>query len=165
MKNNIFCLNHSIIIYIIENYVDTEMEKEDFLKLLPKLIVEDNEVKGAIITALSGVMATKHDIERIIEHSDKRFEKIDKRFEKMDKRFEKMDERIEKLQEILISHTQALTQLNERSNNLSSNFSRIENIRNAEFKTLDGKIESLSEGQDIIKEHIKEIKELVSKKE
>ena len=141
------------------------MEKEDFLKLLPKLIVEDNEVKGAIITALSGVMATKHDIERIIEHSDKRFEKIDKRFEKMDKRFEKMDERIEKLQEILISHTQALTQLNERSNNLSGNFSRIENIRNAEFKTLDGKIESLSEGQDIIKEHIKEIKELVSKKE
>ena len=76
-----------------------------------------------------------------------------------------MDERIEKLQEILISHTQALTQLNERSNNLSRNFSRIENIRNAEFKTLDGKIESLSEGQDIIKEHIKEIKELVSKKE
>ncbi|HEC38372.1 MAG TPA: hypothetical protein ENI29_09050 [bacterium] len=141
------------------------MEKEDFLKLLPKLIVEDNEVKGAIITALSGVMATKHDIERIIEHSDKRFEKIDKRFEKMDKRFEKMDERIVKLQEILISHTQALTQLNERSNNLSGNFSRIENIRNAEFKTLDGKIESLSEGQDIIKEHIKEIKELVSKKE
>ena len=141
------------------------MEKEDFLKLLPKLIVEDNEVKGAIITALSGVMATKHDIERIIEHSDKRFEKIDKRFEKMDKHFEKMDERIEKLQEILISHTQALTQLNERSNNLSGNFSRIENIRNAEFKTLDGKIESLSEGQDIIKEHIKEIKELVSKKE
>ncbi|KKL09765.1 hypothetical protein LCGC14_2562610, partial [marine sediment metagenome] len=136
-----------------------------FLKLLPKLIVEDNEVKGAIITALSGVMATKHDIERIIEHSDKRFEKIDKRFEKMDKRFEKMDERIVKLQEILISHTQALTQLNERSNNLSGNFSRIENIRNAEFKTLDGKIESLSEGQDIIKEHIKEIKELVSKKE
>jgi len=134
------------------------MEKEDFLKLLPKLIVEDNEVKGAIITALSGVMATKHDIERVIEHSDKRFEK-------MDKRFEKMDERIEKLQEILISHTQALTQLNERSNNLSGNFSRIENIRNTEFKTLDGKIESLSEGQDIIKEHIKEIKELVTKKE
>jgi len=133
------------------------MEKEDFLRLLPKLIVEDNEVKGAIVTALSGVMATKHDIERVIEHSDKRFEK-------MDQRFEKMDERIVKLQEILISHTQALTQLNERTNNLSANFSRIENIRNTEFKTLDGKIDSLSEGQDIIKEHIKEIKEMVLKK-
>jgi len=43
-----------------------KMEKEEFLKLLPKLIVEDNEVKGAIVTALSGVMATKSDIERII---------------------------------------------------------------------------------------------------
>lgn len=140
------------------------MEKEDFLRLLPKLIVEDNEVKGAIITALSGVMATKHDIERVIEHSDKRFEKMDERFERMDERFEKMDGRIEKLQEILISHTQALTQLNKRTNNLNANFSRIENIRTTEFKTLDGKIESLSEGQDIIKEHIKEIKEIVSKK-
>jgi chaperonin cofactor prefoldin len=76
-----------------------------------------------------------------------------------------MDGRIEKLQEILISHTQALTQLNKRTNNLNANFSRIENIRTTEFKTLDGKIESLSEGQDIIKEHIKEIKEIVSKKE
>ena len=137
--------------------LDIKMEKEEFLKLLPKLIVEDNEVKGAIITALSGVMATRNDIERVIEHSDKRFEKI--------------DERIEKLQEILISHTRALTQLNERTNNLSGNFSRIENIRNTEFKTLDGKIESLdgkiesiSEGQDNIKEHIQEIKEIISKK-
>ncbi|KKN62088.1 hypothetical protein LCGC14_0515300 [marine sediment metagenome] len=134
------------------------MEKEDFLKLLPKLIVEDNEVKGAIITALSGIMATNHDIERVIEHSDKRFEKIDEKFEKI-------DERIEKVQEILISHTQALIQLNERTNNLTTNFSRVENVRNTEFQTLNGKIESLSEGQDIIKEQIKDIKELVSKKE
>mgnify|MGYP006288324143 CR=1 FL=1 len=53
------------------------MEKEEFLKLLPKLIVEDNEVKGAILTALSGVMTTKSDIERIIEHSDKRSEEME----------------------------------------------------------------------------------------
>ncbi|MHA1488633.1 MAG: hypothetical protein ACTSRI_03135 [Promethearchaeota archaeon] len=50
------------------------MEKHEFLKLLPKLIREDDEVKGAIITALSGVVATKTDIEKVIEHSDKRFE-------------------------------------------------------------------------------------------
>ncbi len=50
------------------------MEKEEFLKLLPKLIREDDEVKGAIITALSGVVATKDDIARMIEHSDRRFE-------------------------------------------------------------------------------------------
>ncbi len=57
------------------------MEKEEFLKLLPKLIREDDEVKGAIITALSGVVATKDDIAKIIEHSDRRFEAMDKRFE------------------------------------------------------------------------------------
>ena len=64
------------------------MEKEEFLKLLPKLIREDDEVKGAILTALSGVVATKDDIAKIIEHSDKRFESMDRRFESMDKRFE-----------------------------------------------------------------------------
>jgi len=71
------------------------MEKEEFLKLLPKLIREDDEVKGAIITALSGFVATKEDIAKIIEHSDRRFEAADKRFEAMDKRFEAMDKRFE----------------------------------------------------------------------
>ncbi|GAH85916.1 unnamed protein product, partial [marine sediment metagenome] len=79
---------------------------------------------------------------------------------------EKIDERIEKVQEILISHTQALTQLNERMNNLSANFSRIENIRTTEFKTLDGKIDTLTEKVDdkidSIKEDITEIKELLT---
>jgi len=73
------------------------MEKEEFLKLLPKLIREDDEVKGAILTALSGVVATKEDIARIIEHSDRRFELMDKRFEMMDKRFEMMDKRFESM--------------------------------------------------------------------
>ena len=76
------------------------MEKEEFLKLLPKLIKEDDRVKGAIITALSGVVATKDDIARLIEHSDRRFEQMDKRFEalqeQMDKRFEAMQEQMDK---------------------------------------------------------------------
>ena len=42
------------------------MEKNEFLKLLPKLIREDDEVKGAIITALSSVVANKTDIEKVI---------------------------------------------------------------------------------------------------
>jgi hypothetical protein len=78
------------------------MEKEEFLKLLPKLIMEDNEVKGAIITTLSGIVATKDDIKSLIEHFDKRFEAMDKRFEAMDKRFEamqaQMDKRFEAMQ-------------------------------------------------------------------
>ena len=75
------------------------MEKEEFLKLLPQLIRESDEVKGAIVTALSGVVATKSDIEKVIEHSDRRFEAMDKRFEKrfnaMDKRFEILIEKID----------------------------------------------------------------------
>ena len=70
-------------------------DKNELLKLLPKLIREDDEIKGAIITALSGVVATKEDIERIIENSNRRFEAMDKRFEAMDKRFEAMDRRFE----------------------------------------------------------------------
>ncbi len=100
------------------------MEKEEFLKILPRLIREDDQVKGAIISALSGVVATKDDVNRIIEESNKRFEAIkgdisrvieesnkrfeairgditrvieesNKRFEAMDKRFEAMDKRFE----------------------------------------------------------------------
>ncbi len=71
------------------------IDKNELLKLLPKLIREDDEIKGAIITALSGVVATKEDIVRIIENSNRRFEAMDKRFEAMDKRFEAMDKRFE----------------------------------------------------------------------
>ena len=76
------------------------MEKEEFLKLLPKLIREDNEVKGAILTALSGVVATKEDVTRIIEHSDKRFEAVQ---DQMDKRFDAMQDQMDKRFEAIIT--------------------------------------------------------------
>ena len=71
------------------------IDKNELLKLLPKLIREDDEIKGAIITALSGVVATKEDIASLIEHSNRRFEHIDKRFEHIDKRFEEVNKRFE----------------------------------------------------------------------
>ncbi len=64
------------------------IDKNELIKLLPKLIKEDDKIKGAIISALSSVVSTKNDIERLIEHSDKRFEQMNKRFEYMDKRFD-----------------------------------------------------------------------------
>ena len=54
------------------------IDKNELIKLLPKLIKEDDEIKGAIISALSSVVATKNDIERLIEHSDRRFEEARK---------------------------------------------------------------------------------------
>ena len=71
------------------------MEKKEFLKLLPKLIKEDDAVKGAIITALSGVVATKEDIARLIEHSNRRFEEVNDRFEEVNNRFEEVNNQFE----------------------------------------------------------------------
>ncbi len=63
------------------------IDKNELLKLLPKLIREDDEIKGAIITALSGVVATREDIARIIENSNRRFEMMQKQ---MNERFESL---------------------------------------------------------------------------
>ena len=52
--------------------------KNELMKLLPKLVKEDDKIKGAIISALSSVVATKNDIERLLEHSDRRFEEARK---------------------------------------------------------------------------------------
>lgn len=61
------------------------MEKDEFIKLLPQLIREDDTVKGAIISALSGVVATKEDIKEVIAEFDKRFETL---IQQMNKGFE-----------------------------------------------------------------------------
>ncbi len=77
------------------------IDKDEFLKILPKLIREDDAVRGAIIAALSGVVATRDDIRDLIREMEKRFEAIDKRFEVIDKRFEAMEKRMEMLVEDL----------------------------------------------------------------
>ena len=104
-------------------------------------------------------MATKNDIERVIEHSDRRFEAIQKQ---MDERFERMDERISKTQEILISHSETLEVMVENMKNINLKLVQLENLRSTEFKTLDGKIEMLNSGQNTIKNDIKDIKEILS---
>ncbi|MEX2729689.1 MAG: hypothetical protein Q6353_020695, partial [Candidatus Sigynarchaeum springense] len=75
--------------------IDIDLQK--LIDILPRLIRENDAVKGAIISALSGVVATKDDIKALIAEMDKRFEamqqQMDKRFEAMDKRFEAMDKR------------------------------------------------------------------------
>lgn len=71
------------------------IDKNELLKLLPKLIREDDEIKGAIITALSGVVATKEDIERLIEQSNRRFGEMNSRFEEVNQRFEEVNQRFQ----------------------------------------------------------------------
>ncbi|MHA1439658.1 MAG: DUF3782 domain-containing protein [Promethearchaeota archaeon] len=109
------------------------MEKEEFLKLLPKLIRENDEVKGAIISALSGVVATSEDIKILIKEFRKRFEAIDKRFEAMDKRFEAMDRRFEALQK----------QMNERFEAMDKRFEALQKQMNERFEAIDRRFEAL----------------------
>ena len=64
-----------------------KIDINELLKILPKLIRENDTVKGAIITALSGVVATREDIKDIIHEMDERFEAMQKQ---MNERFEMM---------------------------------------------------------------------------
>jgi hypothetical protein len=89
-----------------KNSNDIDVQK--FIEILPRLIRENDTVKGAIITALSGVVATKDDIKALIAEMDKRFEAVDKRFEAVDKRFEAMDRRFEALQREMDRRFEAL---------------------------------------------------------
>jgi predicted nuclease with TOPRIM domain len=76
---------------------------DELLKVLPKLIRENDRVKGAIISALSGVVATHEDIVQLTKTMDDRFERMDNRFnsiqQRMDDRFERMDNRFNSMQQ------------------------------------------------------------------
>lgn len=78
------------------------IDKNELLKLLPKLIREDDEIKGAIITALSGVVATKDDIARVIENSNRRFKEINDRFKEINDRFKEARKEREDIKESMI---------------------------------------------------------------
>ncbi len=54
----------------------TDIDLNELIRILPQLIRENDTVKGAIITALSGVMATHEDIERIIAINHEDIERI-----------------------------------------------------------------------------------------
>nr|MDO8084965.1 hypothetical protein [Candidatus Sigynarchaeum springense]MDO8118788.1 hypothetical protein [Candidatus Sigynarchaeota archaeon] len=64
-----------------------------FITMLPKLIRENDAVKGSIITALAGVMTTRDDITALIAEMDKRFMTMQ---EQLDKRFETLQEQLDK---------------------------------------------------------------------
>lgn len=114
------------------------MEKEEFLKLLPKLIREDDQVKGAILSALSGVVSTKDDIQRQIEHSDKQFKLIEEQISAL-------NNNMSKIQEILISHSGTLRKLVEGTidSDVKGKLIRLESSSATQYKTLEGKIEQL----------------------
>ncbi|MHA1252447.1 MAG: hypothetical protein ACTSRP_20855 [Candidatus Helarchaeota archaeon] len=72
---------------------------DELRKILPKLIKEDDAIRGAIIKALSRVLSTKEDLKDLIAHFDKRFEALqtdfNKRFEALQTDFNKRFEALQ----------------------------------------------------------------------
>ena len=91
-----------------------EFDINRLIEILPKLIQENNAIKGAIITALSGVVATHEDIKELIREMDKRFEamqqQMDNRFDATEKRFEAMDKRFDAMQQQMDKRFDAMQQ-------------------------------------------------------
>ncbi|MBN2151982.1 MAG: hypothetical protein JW839_11075, partial [Candidatus Lokiarchaeota archaeon] len=98
------------------------IDVKKLLEILPKLIRENDTVKGAIITALSGVVATREDFKDFIRETDKRFDamqaQMDKRFDamqtQMNKRFEQVDERLDQVDKRLDQVDKRLDQVDKR---------------------------------------------------
>ena len=85
-----------------------EFDLEKLLEILPKLIRENDTVKGAIITALSGVVATREDIQQLIKTMDRRFNEQQK---VMDRRFNEQQKAIEKLSLSITEQQKAIREL------------------------------------------------------
>ncbi|MCF2139335.1 MAG: OmpH family outer membrane protein [Candidatus Lokiarchaeota archaeon] len=119
-----------------------EFDIKHLIKILPKLIRENDEIKGAIITALSGVVATREDIKELIKEMDKRFEamqkQMDKRFEAMDKRFEAMDKRFEAMQK----------QMDKKFDVIDKRFEAMQKQMDKKFDVIDKRFEAMQKQMD-----------------
>ena len=143
---------------------------DELLKILPKLIRENDTVKGAIISALSGVVATHEDIveltrtidkkfesmdkrfESIQQQMDKRFESMDKRFESMDKRFESMDKRFEAIQQQMERRTKLVDKrfesMDKRFEAIQQQMERRTKLVDKRFKSMDKRFEAIQQQMD-----------------
>jgi hypothetical protein len=57
------------------------IDRDAFLRILPQLIREDDTIREAIITALSGVMATHEDVQNLTQEMRTSFDASERRFE------------------------------------------------------------------------------------
>lgn len=103
-----------------------KIDIDELLAILPQLIRENDTVKGAILTALSGVVATHEDVKELIREMDKRFEaadaknevrfnKIETRLDGVDKRFDGVDKRLNNIDTSLLKVKASVDNLGERS--------------------------------------------------
>lgn len=93
-----------------------EFDINHLIEMLPRLIQENDAVRGAIFRVVQGYMPTreeflaaiaemgrKHDdlakrVDDGFEQVDRRFEQVDRRFEQVDRRFEQVDSRFDAIE-------------------------------------------------------------------
>ncbi|MHA1721218.1 MAG: hypothetical protein ACTSXK_16995, partial [Promethearchaeota archaeon] len=142
-----------------------EFDTNYLLDILPKLIKENDTIKGAIISILSGIVATKEDIKDVIREMDKRFEAIqiqmDKRFEAMDKHFEAMDKRFEAMDkrfEAMDKRFEAIQiQMNKRFEAMDKRFEAIQIQMDKRFEAMDKRFEAVNQHFTKIESYNKEM--------
>ncbi|MHA1689986.1 MAG: hypothetical protein ACTSUN_11760 [Promethearchaeota archaeon] len=156
----------------------SKLNIDELLKILPKLIRESDEIKGAIISALSGVVATHEDIVQLnkamdkrfealikqmnerFESMDKRFEAVDKRFESMDKRFESMDKRFESLTKQMNDRFEAV---DKRFESMDKRFESLTKQMNERFEATDKRFEAIETHFHEIKSTLKSLQKTLGK--
>ncbi|MHA1698293.1 MAG: hypothetical protein ACTSWN_05585 [Promethearchaeota archaeon] len=126
--------------------------KEELLRILPQLIREDDTIKGAIITALSGVVATREDIRDLIETLDRRFEAAAKEREAMrkqaDKRFAAMQEQMDKRFEVAAQERKAILE------EMHKRFEEAAKEREAIREQIDKRFEEAAKEREAIREQM-----------
>ncbi|MHA1696915.1 MAG: hypothetical protein ACTSXT_09015 [Candidatus Helarchaeota archaeon] len=137
----------------------TPIDIEELKKVLPKLINENDEIKGVLIRILSGVVATKEDIKNLIEFNTKRFEQMDKRFEQMqaqmDKRFEQMDKRFEQMQAQMDKRFEQMqAQMDKRFEQVDKRFEQVDK----RFEQVDKRFEQVDKRFDNMDTQFSEVK-------
>ena len=124
------------------------IDKNELIKLLPKLIKENDEIRGAVISALSGVISTKDDLKVFSERMDKQFEELikqmDKRFEsmqqQMDKRFESMQQQMDKRFDLVDKRFEAV---DKRFEAVDKRFEELIQLMDKRFEAVDKRFERL----------------------
>jgi hypothetical protein len=129
----------------------TQIDIDELIRILPQLIKENDAVRGAIISALEGVVATKEDIKELIRQMDKRFEamqqemdkrfkamqqEMDRRFNAMEKRFEAIDKRFEAIDKRFEAIDKRFEAMDKRFDAMDHKIDGIATQHNRDYKEL-----------------------------
>jgi hypothetical protein len=143
---------------------------EELLRVLPQLIRENDTVKGAILTALSGVVATREDIERQMAASERRFEASERRFNELltrsDQRFDGVDRRIEAVDQRFDGVDQRFEAVDQRFEAVDQRFDGVDQRFDGvdqRFEAVDQRFNGVDQRFNSVDYHLKKIDHILQR--